>query len=41
METEEIQNESRPGSSNVFLEIVVTTFLVLVFLFFLVKFLFF
>lgn len=41
METEDIQQEDAPRSGAVFLEIVVTAFLVLVFMFFLIKFLFF
>lgn len=41
METEDIQKEDAPRSAAVFLEIVVTAFLVLVFMFFLIKFLFF
>jgi len=41
MDTEEIIEEKNKRSTNAFLEIVVTVFLALVFLFFLIKFLFF
>jgi len=41
MDTEEYTGEEKKHSSNVFLETVVTVFLAIVFLFFLIKFLFF
>lgn len=41
MDTEEIKEETNTGSSAVFLEVVVTVFLAVVFLYFFIKFLFF
>jgi len=41
MDTEELIEEKNNHSANIFLEIVITIFLALVFLFFLIKFLFF
>jgi len=41
MDTEELIEEKNNRSANIFLEIVITVFLALVFLFFLIKFLFF